>query len=111
MNHRLTLFFAIITLSFVSAFAQNSNKPQVMVLGTFHFDNPGLDVANAKIDDVYADKRQKEIIEIINLLKKFKPTKIAIEAKFGSTKINNITIILLENINLRETKLTKSGIV
>jgi Family of unknown function (DUF5694) len=88
MKNNLIVIFAMIALNIVSTFAQNSNKPQVMILRTFHFDNPGLDVVNAKIDDVFADKRQKEITEIINLLKKFKPTKIAIEAKFGSAKIN-----------------------
>lgn len=88
MKNKIILVIAVIALSYISAFAQNSNKPQVMVLGTFHFDNPGLDLANIKIDDVPAPKRQKEITEIINLLKKFKPTKIAIEATFGSTKIN-----------------------
>jgi Family of unknown function (DUF5694) len=88
MKNNLILIFAIIALSIISAFAQNRNKPQVLVLGIFHFDNPGLELANIKIDDVLANKRQKEITEIINLLKKFKPTKIAIEAEFESPKIN-----------------------
>lgn len=87
MKIRTIIVAAIICLSFVTILSQSSTKPKVIVLGTFHFDNPGLDIVNTKIDDVFAPKRQKEILEIIRLLKKFKPTKIAIEANYGNQKI------------------------
>ncbi len=61
-----------------------------MILGTYHLSNPNLDLNNVKSDDVLAEKRQEEIIELIRLLKKFKPTKIAVEVPFGSVKINQI---------------------
>lgn len=41
---------------------------------------------NVQWDDVLAEKRQKEIREFLDLLKKFKPTKIAVEVPFGSVK-------------------------
>lgn len=50
-----------------------------MILGTYHMGNPGLDLNNVKADDVRAPKRQKEIADFLALLKKFKPTKIAVE--------------------------------
>ena len=34
---------------------------QVMVLGSYHFDNPGRDVVNIKADDVRTPKRQREL--------------------------------------------------
>jgi hypothetical protein len=42
--------------------------------------NPGLDMHNYKSDDVLAPKRQKEIQEVVDRLKLFNPTKIAVEA-------------------------------
>lgn len=54
-------------------------KPTIMVLGTYHMANPGKDVVNVKADDVLTPKRQREIEQLIELLKEFKPTKIAVE--------------------------------
>jgi hypothetical protein len=53
----------------------------VIVLGTFHFDNPGQDLANSKIDDVLAPKQQAEIGQILSGLERFKPTKVAVESQ------------------------------
>ena len=58
-----------------------------MILGTYHMGNPGLDLANVKSDDVLAPKRQSEIAQVIKALKKFKPTKIAIEAPLNDSGI------------------------
>lgn len=58
---------------------KQQTKPVVMILGTYHMGNPGLDLNNVKADDVRSEKRQKEIAEFIAVLKKFKPTKIALE--------------------------------
>ena len=41
--------------------------------------NPGHDVFNSQVDDVLAPKRQAEIARVIDVLKKFNPTKIAVE--------------------------------
>ena len=58
-------------------------KPTVMILGSSHFSNPGMDSFNTKMDDVLAPKRQSEIAELVQLLKEFRPTKIAIEVDFS----------------------------
>jgi uncharacterized protein DUF5694 len=53
----------------------------VVVLGTFHFDNPGRDIANVQVDDVLAKKRQAEIGAILDGLARFNPTKVAVESQ------------------------------
>jgi hypothetical protein len=55
-------------------------RAEVLVLGVYHMANPGRDIFNMKADDVLAPKRQAEIAELIAVLKKFGPTKVAVEA-------------------------------
>jgi hypothetical protein len=65
----------------LSAAAQQKKEKEVkiLLLGTFHFDNPGLDVAKFKDADILSPKRQKEVEEVTSLLKKYAPDKIFIE--------------------------------
>lgn len=56
-----------------------NTKPTIMILGSGHFDNPGLDTYNYRMDDVLAPKRQGEIEELVELLKPFRPNKVALE--------------------------------
>lgn len=58
----------------------NSQKCSVLLLGTYHMANHGLDMFNVKADDVLASKRQAEMQDVIDCLKVFNPTKIAVEA-------------------------------
>ncbi|HEU4566177.1 MAG TPA: DUF5694 domain-containing protein [Gemmatimonadaceae bacterium] len=58
---------------------QPHGRPQVLVLGTYHFANPGLDYANPRADDHLSPKRQREIEELVARLAAFRPTKIALE--------------------------------
>ena len=58
---------------------KHSGKPTVMILGSTHLANPGIDVFNTKMDDVLAPKRQREIQQLAEQLKEFNPTKIALE--------------------------------
>ncbi|MCG6872188.1 MAG: DUF5694 domain-containing protein [Gammaproteobacteria bacterium] len=52
---------------------------EVMVLGTYHFANPGLDLHNATVDDVLSPRRQQEVSEVAAGLAAFRPTKVAVE--------------------------------
>ena len=54
-------------------------KPALVVLGTYHMGTPGNNVVNPKVDDVTASARQKQMLELVEKLKTFKPTKIALE--------------------------------
>lgn len=59
-------------------------QAEVLVLGTYHMDNPGLDLHNTKADDVLTSRRQAEIEELTNVLARFRPTKIAVEWDAGN---------------------------
>lgn len=52
---------------------------QVMILGTYHMDSPGLDQVNVEVDDVTQPKRQREIAALVEQLARFGPTKVAVE--------------------------------
>jgi hypothetical protein len=52
----------------------------VMVLGTYHFANPGLDVVKTEVADVLLPARQAEVERTVAALARFRPTKIVIEA-------------------------------
>lgn len=62
-------------------------RAEILVLGVYHMANPGHDIFNTAADDVLAPKRQAEIAQLIEALKRFHPTKIAIEANFGSQRV------------------------
>ncbi|MEM7102851.1 MAG: DUF5694 domain-containing protein [Bacteroidota bacterium] len=55
---------------------------KIAYLGSYHMSNPGADQFNLESDDVLAPKRQVEIQEVVDLLKAFNPTKIALESPF-----------------------------
>ena len=58
---------------------QMAKKPTIMILGSTHLANNTLDAFNIKMDDVRAPQRQREIEQLVEQLKEFKPTKIALE--------------------------------
>jgi len=72
--------FAAILLAWSPARADDP-PIQVMVLGVYHFDNPGRDIHNTKVDDVTVPKRQAELADVSARLARFKPTRIALEAE------------------------------
>jgi hypothetical protein len=58
-------------------------KTKVLVVGTFHFDYPGLDAHKTSDEDkidVLKEPKSAEVTELVAYIKKFKPNKIAIEA-------------------------------
>lgn len=62
-------------------------RAEVLVLGVYHMANPGRDVFNMQADDVLAPRRQQEIAQLVGVLKKFQPTKIAVEADPWSRRV------------------------
>jgi hypothetical protein len=58
-----------------------------MVLSTYHFANPGLDLANVKSDDVLKPQRQKELEALSAALAQFRPTKIMIERQAKTAEL------------------------
>lgn len=90
MKNSILMLISIISIGFLAAFTNQkiiiskNDKAQVMVLASYHMNNPGLDVHNMEADDVLVPKRQAEIQALVAALAKFKPTKIAIERPINS---------------------------
>ncbi|WP_347924572.1 DUF5694 domain-containing protein [Pontimicrobium sp. SW4] len=64
----------------------SKERAQVLVVGTFHFNYPGLDKIKTEESDkidVLKEPKKTEVTELVEYIKKFKPTKIAIEAHPG----------------------------
>ncbi len=61
-----------------------SKRAQVLMVGSFHFAYPGLDDYKTSEDDkidVLKEPKKSELTDLIEYIKKFKPNKIAIEAR------------------------------
>jgi hypothetical protein len=71
---------ALLVLSLTATKAQQQ-PVEVLLLGTFHFDNPGLDVAQFESANILSPKRQQEVNAVVNQLIAYKPDKIFIEAE------------------------------
>ncbi|MBX2979419.1 MAG: hypothetical protein KF905_09000 [Flavobacteriales bacterium] len=60
--------------------------PQVLLLGTFHFGYPDLDAHVTAEDDrvdVLSPERQQELSELLDVVMRFKPTKLCVETQGG----------------------------
>ncbi len=55
------------------------DRTEIVLLGTWHFSNPGQDEYNTTSDNFFAPKRQKEINELNKRLAAFNPDKIFLE--------------------------------
>ncbi|HVG34604.1 MAG TPA: DUF5694 domain-containing protein [Pyrinomonadaceae bacterium] len=81
----LLLFcFPFLSASVVTAQIGNvdqdaGTKPALVILGTYHMGTPGNNVVNPKVADITTPERQKQVVELVEKLKKFKPTKIVLE--------------------------------
>jgi hypothetical protein len=84
--------------------SDNSEQTSIMLLGMYHFNNPGKDSYNTEVDDYWSDKRQKEIKEVVDLLEEFKPTKILVElSPSEQSKIDSIyNLYLKDQIALKD---------
>lgn len=54
-------------------------EPQVLILGTFHFANPGKDIHNLEAVDVLTDDAQRQIAAIADAIGRFEPTRVFVE--------------------------------
>ncbi len=86
-------FICIAILSFINkAYCQvdpdiilqgNKKLPKVLLVGSWHFNYPGLDANVTKEEDrinIYSSQRQKELEELLDYIAAFKPTKIMLES-------------------------------
>jgi hypothetical protein len=74
-----TVLLACLVPNAVAAQAGAREPAQVLVLGTYHFANPGLDVVQTEVADVLTDAKQAEIRAVTDALARFRPTRITVE--------------------------------
>ena len=56
-----------------------STSKEVLLVGTFHYNNPGADVAKIKTFDILNEKSQIELNKITSFIKEYNPDKIFVE--------------------------------
>ncbi|QYC10907.1 DUF5694 domain-containing protein [Brevundimonas nasdae] len=72
--------FAPVAASAQSAPPSAAPEPvQVMIVGAFHFDNPGQDLNNVVVDPVTTPQKQAELEAVAEGLRRFRPTAVALE--------------------------------
>ena len=57
---------------------------EVMILGVYHFANPGRDVIKQDFDDVLTPERQLELEHLSSRLVEWRPDRIAVEASWST---------------------------
>ncbi|MCB8978460.1 MAG: hypothetical protein H6657_13630 [Ardenticatenaceae bacterium] len=62
---------------------------QLLILGTYHFANPGLDMAKLEVPDMLSTEKQREITAVLTALAAFRPNKIAVEAAYDKAESLN----------------------
>lgn len=82
-----TLLLLLLLLVSTACLGQQAPRAEILVLGTYHMANPGHDLHNMTADDVLSPQRQREVAQLIEVLKRFHPTKVAIEATVGSKRV------------------------
>lgn len=69
--------------------ASAKTKPTLVVLGTYRMEIAGNNITNTNTADVSVPERQKQIVALVERLKRFKPTKIAIECAIADDTRTN----------------------
>ncbi|MFK7865259.1 MAG: DUF5694 domain-containing protein [Pseudohongiellaceae bacterium] len=68
-----------LALSAITAVAQESNSAQIMLIGVFHFDNPGLDAVKTEQINVMTEDSQRYLEQLTDQLADYSPTHILLE--------------------------------
>lgn len=55
---------------------------QALLMGTFHYHNPGADVAKTKAFDILSEGSQEQLDSLTKLIRDFNPSKIFVEWSF-----------------------------
>ena len=89
MTARILPLWVLVFFISLNLNAQDQEKPVVAMLGVFHFAGSN-DLLSVKFDDLRSDKRQAEILEAVEKLKAFKPTKVILEFPYGNNKLDSV---------------------
>ncbi|MDO1449118.1 DUF5694 domain-containing protein [Rhodocytophaga aerolata] len=73
-------------------------KKEILLIGTFHYNNPGADVAKTKSFDILSEKSQLELEGISSSIIKYNPTKVFVEWPFKEqSKLDSLYALYKEN--------------
>lgn len=90
------LLILLLTTS-LNLFGQNNLK-EILLIGTFHFNNPGADIAQVKNFDVLSDQSQKDLELMSNQIKKYNPDKIFVEWEYDKqAKLDSLYNLFTKN--------------
>lgn len=86
MAHKIAFALSVlfVFLSCESKTEQSETSPsestkQALLIGTFHYHNPGADVAQTKSFDILSDAAQAELEEISEKIKAYQPDQVLVE--------------------------------
>lgn len=78
----LKVLAALVALALPTTAMAQTPPPEpveVMILGTYHFGNPGQDIHNARVDPVTTPDKQAQLEAVAEGLARFQPTAVAVE--------------------------------
>lgn len=81
---KIFLFLGVLAIP-IAAWPQSDARPEILVLGAYHMANPGHDIYNMQADDVLLPKRQQEIAQLIEVLKRFIPQRLRLKPMSGAS--------------------------
>lgn len=99
MNTRLFNKFLLFLSLIIFNFTLSQEKINVILIGTYHFNNPGNDLIKMKNKNILDEENQKELEKITSkILKKYKPDQIFVEELYSNKdKLNNEYKMYLQN--------------
>jgi len=93
MKHgtKLVIVSILYLMSLSTAYAQQKpsaekNRKQILLIGTFHFDNPGADLVKTKTFDINGAAAQKDLNVISDQIKRFAPDQFFVEWDYHDEK-------------------------
>ncbi len=69
----------VLCLMVYASMAHAAEPARVVIVGTYHFSNPGQDQANVKSVDVRVPARQAELQAVTDAFAEFNPTLVGVE--------------------------------
>src|SRR5262245_9772081 len=76
---RVHIVFLASLLTCGSLKTADTPKAQVLLVGTYHFSNPGHKLNNVKAVDVLSAERQRNLAKLVSALARFEPTFVGVE--------------------------------
>ncbi|HIE46010.1 MAG TPA: hypothetical protein EYP87_07610 [Flavobacteriaceae bacterium] len=90
---KITVLSLILLVAFASCITETTyikpndeKQTEILLVGTFHFNNPGLDIVKNKAFDIKNSKTQTELDIIAQKIADFNPTKIFVERPYQNQK-------------------------